>query len=71
MLWDMGMVWELQVTPYQTDIYGKDTYFVKIHTFPIYWNNMGYGNGMGASISPILSPHLWERKNTYAFRKKF
>jgi len=46
--------------PYQTHIlhilplyclwYGKDTYFVKIHTIPICGNDMGYGNDMGALI---------------------
>ena len=44
---DMGMVWELQSLPYQTHIYGKDKYFMKIHTIPIHGNNMGYGNGIG------------------------
>ena len=44
---DMGMVWELRSVPYQAHIYGKDTYFVKIHTIPIHGNDMGYGNGMG------------------------
>lgn len=61
-------------------IYGKDTYFVKIHTISIYGNDMGYGNGMGwlpcanewygngmgALTSPIPSPHLWKR---YIFHK--
>ena len=44
---DMRMVWEVQSVPYLTHIYGKDTYFVKIHTIPIHGNDMGYGNGMG------------------------
>jgi len=75
--------------PYQTHIlhilplyclwYGKDTYFVKIHTIPICGNDMGYGNDMGALIiaawygncmgawiSPIPIPYLWER---YVFRQ--
>ena len=43
----MGTVLELKSVPYQTHIYGKDTYFIKIHTIPIYENDMGYGNGMG------------------------
>ena len=38
-------------------IYGKDTYFVKIHTISL------YGNGMGALTSSIPNPHLW--KDTY------
>ena len=33
--------------------YGKDTYFVKIHTVPIYGINMRYGNGMGAEMKSI------------------
>ena len=45
--WAMGMVWELKSVPYQTHIYGKDMYFVKIHTIPTYGNDMGYGNGRG------------------------
>ena len=28
-------------------IYGKDTFFVKVHTISIYGNDTGYGNGMG------------------------
>ena len=44
---DMGIVWEVQSVPYLTHIYGKDTYFVKIHTIPIHGNDIGYGNGMG------------------------
>ena len=58
---DMGMVWEVQSVPYLIHIYGKATYFLKFHTIPIHGNAMGYGNGMGAYISPIPNPHLWER----------
>lgn len=60
-------------------VYGKATYFVKIHTIPICGNDMGYGNDMGALIiaawygncmgawiSPIPIPYLWER---YVFRQ--
>ena len=43
----MGMVWELKSVPYQTHIYGKGTYSIKIHTIPTYGNDMGYGNGRG------------------------
>ena len=35
------------VLPLYYLFYGKDTYFVKFHTIPIYGNDMGYGNGMG------------------------
>ena len=37
---DMGMVWEVQSVPYLTHIYGKDTYFVKIHTISIHSNSI-------------------------------
>ena len=36
-------------------------YFVKFHTIP------RYGNAMGAYISPILNPHLWERYIRYSY----
>lgn len=46
-----GMIWEWYESFNQshtiTHIYGKDTYFVKIHTIPIHGNDMGYGNGIG------------------------
>ena len=71
-------VW-CHILPLYCLIYGKDTYFIKIHTIPIYGNEwaMGmvwddchvkewYGNGMGALISPIPNPHLWKR---YVFHK--
>jgi len=48
---DMGMVWEVKSVTYLTHIYGKDTYFVKIHTIPIHGNDMGYGNGMGYCLA--------------------
>ena len=55
---DMGMVWEVQSVPYLTHMYGKATYFVKFHTIPIHGNAMGYGNGMGAYISPYQT-HIY------------
>ena len=50
LIWDITHhikpVW-CHILPLYCLIYGKDTYFIKIHTFPIYGNDMGYGNGMG------------------------
>ena len=71
---DMGMVWEVKSVTYLTHIYGKDTYFVKIHTIPIMiwaigmiWDIALQGNGMRAYISPIPKAHLWERYVYYSY----
>ena len=52
----MALIWHItfhikpvycHVLPLHCPLYGKDTYFVKIHTIPIYGNDMGHGIGMG------------------------
>ena len=61
----MVLIWDIThhikpilcyILPLYCHIYGKDTYFIKIHTIPIHGNDMGYENGI-----PIPNPCLWER----------
>ena len=63
----MGLLWyiafhmkhiSLLVLTFHCLFYGKDTYFVKIHTIPIYGINMRYGNGMGAEMKPIYGKDM-------------
>ena len=58
----MGLLWyigfhmkhiSLLVVTFHCLLYGKDAYFVKIHSIPIYGINMRYGNAMGAEVKPI------------------
>lgn len=46
-----------QILPLYCLFYGKDTYFVKIHTFAIHGNDMGNGNGMGWLLCKGM---IWE-----------
>ena len=63
----MGLLWyidfhmkhiSLLVLSFHCLFYGKDTYFVKIHTIPIYGINMRYGNGMGPEVKPIYGKDM-------------